>query len=75
LRTLEIYENSNNMSKDTRNSILLWAVAIVVVVVVAIDLLPDFEFPAWVLPVAFAVMAIDVIRGLVIRSRRNRADP
>ena len=63
------------MSKDTRNSILLWAVAIVVVVVVAIDLLPDFEFPAWVLPVAFAVMAIDVIRGLVIRSRRNRADP
>jgi hypothetical protein len=75
LRTLEVYENSNNMSKDTRNSILLWAGAIVVVVVVAIDLLSGFEFPSWVLPVAFAVMAVDVIRGLVVRLHRNRADP
>jgi len=63
------------MSNDARNSILLWAAAIVAVVVVAFDLFPDLEFPSWVLPVAFAVMAVDVIRGLVIRLRRDRDDP
>ena len=63
------------MSKDVKNSILLWVVAILVVAVVSFDLLPQYDFPAWVLPVAFAVMAINVIWSIVTRLRRNRVDP
>ena len=63
------------MSKDAKNSILLWVGAIVVVVVIAFDLLPDFEFPSWVLPVALAVMAMDLVWSVASRVRRKRADP
>ena len=63
------------MSKDVKNSILLWVGALVVVAVVSFDLLPQFDIPSWVLPVAFAVMGIDVIWSIVTRLRRNRVDP
>jgi uncharacterized membrane protein len=62
------------MSKDAKYSILLWVGAIVVVVVVAFDLLPAFEFPSWFGVLAFGVMAIDVITGLVSRLRKRRED-